>query len=211
MKVKVCGITSYEDAAMLVDQGVDALGFNFFPRSPRYIDPSDAQKIIRRLPPFIVTVGLFVNVAEQSEVIKTARAAGVQVLQFHGNETPDYCRGFEDWPLIKALRIGNDVIFENLEEYPVHCFLLDVKDDALFGGTGKSFDWSLAKNIRHFRPIILAGGLKPDNVREAIRVVNPYAVDVCSGVESAPGKKNLQKLTEFMNEVRNANRALNRS
>jgi phosphoribosylanthranilate isomerase len=160
MKVKVCGITSYEDAAMVVDHGVDALGFNFFPRSPRCIDPADAQKIIRRLPPFIVTVGLFVNVAEQSEVSKIARVAGVQVLQFHGDETPGYCRGFKDWPIIKALRIGKDSIFENLEEYPVQGFLLDVKDDALFGGTGKSFDWQLAQNIKHFRPIILAGGSK---------------------------------------------------
>ncbi len=211
MKVKICGITSYEDAAMIVDQGVDALGFNFFPKSPRYIDPEDARKIIRRIPPFVVTVGLFVNVAEQDRVSEIARSAGIQVLQFHGDETPEYCKGLADWPLIKALRIGSSGIQENPEEYPVQAFLLDVKDDALFGGTGKSFDWNLAKKIKRVRPIILAGGLHPGNVAEAIRVVDPYAVDVCSGVESAPGKKSARKVIEFMNEVRNVNRPLHRS
>jgi phosphoribosylanthranilate isomerase len=204
MKVKVCGITNYEDAAMVVDQGADALGFNFFPQSPRYIHPEDAREIIRRIPPFVVTVGLFVNVAERSRVSGIARAAGVQVLQLHGDETPEYCMGLQDWLLIKALRIGQNGIQEDLESYPVQGFLLDVKDDALFGGTGKSFDWTLAGNLRRVRPIILAGGLRPDNVREAIRIVNPYAVDVCSGVESAPGKKSVRKVVEFMNEVKNA-------
>ncbi len=210
MKVKVCGITSYDDAAMVLNQGVDALGFNFFPRSPRYISPDDARSIIRRIPPFVVTVGLFVNVARQDQVSEMARIAGVQVLQLHGDETPEYCSGLVDWPLIKALRIGKSEIPENLEEYPVRGFLLDVKDDTLFGGTGKSFDWDIAKGIRRIRPIILAGGLRPDNVREAIRIVEPYGVDVCSGVESAPGKKDAGRLIEFMNEVRNANHSLQR-
>jgi phosphoribosylanthranilate isomerase len=211
MKVKVCGITSYEDAAMVLDQGVDALGFNFFSRSPRYIHPAEARSIIRRIPPFVVTVGLFVNVAEKDQVCEIARLAGVHVLQLHGDETPDYCRELADWPLIKALRIGKDGILENLEEYPVQGFLLDVKDDTLFGGTGRSFDWKLARDIRSVRPIILAGGLRPDNVREAIRIVHPYGVDVCSGIESAPGKKDAGKLIEFMNEVRNVGNPLHRS
>jgi len=210
MKVKVCGITSYEDAAMVLDQGVDALGFNFFPPSPRYVSPADARLIIRRIPPFVVTVGLFVNVARQDQVSEMARIAGVQVLQLHGDETAEYCRGLADWPLIKALRIGAGAIPDDLEQYPVQGFLLDVKDDTLFGGTGRSFDWRLAKGIRRIRPIILAGGLRPDNVREAIRAVEPYAVDVCSGVERAPGKKDAGKLTEFMNEVRNVDRSLRR-
>jgi phosphoribosylanthranilate isomerase len=195
---------------MVLDQGVDALGFNFFPSSPRYIRPDDARLIIRRLPPFVVTVGLFVNVARQDQVSEMARVACVQVLQLHGDETPEYCRGLADWPLIKALRIGKSGIPENLEEYPVRGFLLDVKDDALFGGTGKSFDWGLARSIKRIRPIILAGGLRPDNVREAIRIVEPYAVDVCSGVESAPGKKDAGKLVKFMNEVRNVSHSLQR-
>ena len=210
MKVKVCGITSYEDAEMALAQGVDALGFNFFPPSPRYIRPEVAHSIIRRIPPFVVTVGLFVNVAAPDEVSETARGAGVQVIQLHGDESPEYCIALAEWPLIKALRIGTGDIPENLEEYPVQGFLLDVKDDVLFGGTGKSFDWSLAGSIRRIRPMILAGGLRPDNVREAIRMVKPYAVDVCSGVESAPGKKDARKLIEFMNEVRNVSEFLNR-
>ena len=211
MKVKVCGITTYEDAVMVLDQGVDALGFNFFPRSPRYIRPEDASSIIRRIPPLVVTVGLFVNVADQNQVISVARTAGVQVLQLHGDETPEYCRRLSDWPLIKALRIDSSGVPQNLEEYPVRGFLLDAKDDTHFGGTGKSFDWSLTGEIKRIRPILLAGGLRPDNVREAIRIVAPYGVDVCSGVESAPGKKDAGKLKEFMNEVRDVDNQVLRS
>ncbi len=210
MRVKVCGITSYEDAAMALDQGVDALGFNFFPPSPRYIRPADARLIIRRIPPLAVTVGLFVNVAEPDMVSEIAHAAGVQVLQLHGDETPEYCARLADWPVVKALRIGESGIPHNTQSYPVQAFLLDARDEALFGGTGKSFDWSLAKGIKRIRPIILAGGLRPDNVREAIRVVEPYGVDVCSGVETAPGKKDAGKLLEFMNEVRNVSYSLRR-
>jgi phosphoribosylanthranilate isomerase len=204
MKVKVCGITNYEDAKLVLDQGVDALGFNFFPSSLRYIRPEDASAIIRRLPPFTVTVGLFVNICEVNEVIKIAQTAGVQVLQLHGDESPEYCRELAGWPLIKALRIGESGVPENFQDYAVQAFLLDAKDDVLFGGTGKSFDWHLAHSIQSFYPIILAGGLRPDNVREAIRIVQPYAVDVCSGVEIKPGIKDDRKLREFMNEVRNA-------
>ena len=204
MKVKVCGITSYEDAAMAVDQGVDALGFNFFPSSPRFIQPEDADRIIRRLPPFLIAVGLFVNVSRPSQVDETARKAGVQIIQLHGDETPEYCRALAGRPLIKAVRIGAAGVAEKLEEYEVRAFVLDARDDTLYGGTGRSFDWRLVKNIRCPRPVILAGGLRPDNVRDAIRMVRPYGVDVCSGIESAPGKKDPGKLTQFMKEVRNA-------
>ena len=210
MKVKVCGITSYEDAVMALDQGVDALGFNFFPPSPRYLKPSDARSIIRRLPPFAITVGLFVNAAGADQVSEMARIAGVQVLQLHGDETPEYCGTLAPWPLIKALRIGENDIPRDLDAYPVQGFLLDAKDDALFDGTGRSFDWSLAKGVQRIRPIILAGGLRPDNVREAIRLVAPYGVDVCSGVESAPGKKDAKKIMCFMSEVRNVDDQLHR-
>jgi phosphoribosylanthranilate isomerase len=202
MKVKVCGITSYADAEMALDCGVDALGFNFIPRSPRYVRPEDARRIIRRLPPFVTAVGLFVNVDQPDRVAGTARRAGVQAIQLHGDETPEYCRALKDWLLIKALRIGPGGIAEKLEDYEVQAFLLDAKDDAFFGGTGKSFDWRLAKDIQRIRPIILAGGLRSDNVREAIRAVQPYGVDVCSGVESAPGKKDPDKLKAFMSEVK---------
>jgi phosphoribosylanthranilate isomerase len=202
MKVKVCGITSYEDAAMALDQGVDVLGFNFFPRSLRYTRPDEVRRITRRLPPLTVSVGLFVN-TPPGDVAEIARAAGVQVLQLHGDESPEYCGNLKDWPLIKAVRVGSGPIDENLREYPVRAFLLDSRDDVLFGGTGKSFDWNRALEIKTIRPVILAGGLRPDNVCEAIRTVTPYAVDVCSGVESAPGKKDAEKLKQFMSEVRN--------
>jgi phosphoribosylanthranilate isomerase len=200
MKVKVCGITSYEDAVMALDQGVDALGFNFYRPSPRCIDPRNARNIIRRLPLFSISVGLFVN-ASIEDVKATVETAGVQIIQLHGDELPEYCRQLSDWPLLKAIRIGGDLICENLSEYPVRAFLFDVKDDALFGGTGKSFDWRLARGMPH--PFVLAGGLRPDNVGEAIRIAAPYAVDVCSGVEKSPGKKDARLLAEFMNEVRN--------
>ncbi len=206
MKVKVCGITSYEDAAMALDQAVDALGFNFFPSSPRYISPEDARSIICRLPPFAATVGVFVNAPSAESLKEIALQSGVRVLQLHGDETPEYCSPLSGWPLIKALRIGRDGIREDIEDYPVQAFLLDSRDDALFGGTGKSFDWKLAAQIKRIRPIILAGGLCPENVREAIRALDPYAIDVCSGVESRPGKKDPAKLNAFMNEVRNVGR-----
>jgi phosphoribosylanthranilate isomerase len=202
MKVKICGITRYEDAALALDEGADALGFNFFPPSPRYIDPTHAQKIILRLPPFTVTVGLFVNVAPPGKVTEIAKTAGVQVVQLHGDESPEYCRELPGWPLIKVLRIGGDPVTEDLDRYPVRAFLLDVKDDVLFGGTGASFDWNLAQGIDRKRPVILAGGLRAENVRAAIRTVNPYAVDVCSGVEREPGIKDPAKLKAFMNEVK---------
>jgi phosphoribosylanthranilate isomerase len=206
MKVKICGITGYDDAVMALDAGADALGFNFFPPSPRYIDPAAARAVIRRLPPFTVTVGLFVNVPEPEKVKETAGVAGVEVLQLHGDESPEYCRSLSDFPLIKVLRIGDRPLDQNLDRYPVQAFLLDVKDDLLFGGTGMSFDWNLAQGLDRSRPIILAGGLRSDNVQEAIRKVRPYAVDVCSGVEKEPGKKDKAKLAAFMNEVRHVSR-----
>ena len=161
MKVKVCGITCYDDAVMALEKGADALGFNFFQRSPRYIQPQNARAIIRRLPPFAVSVGLFVNVPESRQVSEMAHTAGVHVLQLHGDETPDYCRELAAWPVIKVFRIGDQGIPQNIEMYSVQSFLLDAKHAALFGGTGKSFDWSLARNISCGLPIILAGGLRP--------------------------------------------------
>jgi len=208
VRVKVCGITSYGDAALVLDQGVDAIGFNFYAHSPRYIDPANARSIIRRIPPFVTTVGLFVNVASHSRVSEMGRSAGVQVLQLHGDESPEYCRALADWPLIKALRIGERPVEEDLEAYQVRAFLLDAKDDILFGGTGKSFEWSAVHQIERLRPIILAGGLRPDNVAAAIQIVHPYGVDVCSGVESRAGKKDAGKLIEFMKEVRNVSKSL---
>lgn len=203
MKVKVCGITNAEDAMMAVEAGADALGFNFYRKSLRYIDPAAARSIIRDLPPFVVSVGLFVNAEPPEEAAEAAHEAGVQAIQLHGDETLQYCSRLSGWPLIKALRIGSGAIEEHLEQYPVQAFLLDSRDEAVFGGTGKAFDWTRVKELRIPRPLILAGGLRTDNVREAILTVRPYALDVCSGVEREPGKKDRDKLTSFINEVRN--------
>lgn len=203
MKVKVCGIKTYSDAKLALDHGVDALGFNFYPNSPRYITPSDCRDIVRRLPPFTVTVGVIVNVRNPSDASDIAREARITVLQLHGDEPPDYCRLLFPWPLIKALWMEGSPIEENLRDYPVQAFLLDSRDDVRYGGTGRAFRWSLAEPVKKFKPVILSGGLNSDNVGEAIRIVCPYGVDVCSGVESSPGVKDAAKLRAFMNEVRN--------
>jgi len=201
VRVKVCGITSYEDARLALDLGADALGFNFYPSSPRFIEPGAAHGLIRRLPPLATTVGVFVNAASPADVESAARAAGVQVLQLHGDETADYCRRLGAWPLIKAVRVGADWIEEDLAGFPAQAILLDARDEHGYGGTGMTFDWKLARRARFKLPVILAGGLNASNVAEAIRVVQPYGVDVCSGVESHPGKKDRARLTAFMNEV----------
>ncbi len=206
VRVKVCGITGYQDARLALDLGADALGFNFYPLSPRFIDPRAAHDLMRRLPPLATTVGVFVNVASPAEVEDAARAAGVQVLQLHGDETADYCRRLDAWPLIKAVRVGTNGVEENLAGFPAQAILLDAKDERMYGGTGMTFDWTLARHACCELPVILAGGLNPANVTEAIRVVHPYGVDVCSGVESRPGKKDRARLTAFMNEVFNVAR-----
>jgi len=205
-RVKICGITSYEDAALALDLGADALGFNFYPGSRRFLGFAAARDITRRLPPLATTVGVFVNAADPTEVDAGARAAGVQVLQLHGDESTDYCRRLGAWPLIKAVRIDKDWTGARLAGYAVQAFLFDHGDDQQFGGTGTAFDWSLARGFRRERKIILAGGLNPANVAEAIHAVQPYGVDVCSGVESRPGIKDAGKLAAFMNEVLHASR-----
>ena len=204
MRIKICGITSYEDAALALDAGCDGLGFNFYSESPRFIEPAAARAIIRRLPPLVATVGLFVNGGDPRAVAEKARAAGVAILQLHGDESPEFCRKLARWPLIKAVRVGAGFSAAGLERYPVAAFLLDAKDPKLYGGTGRTFDWRLADGVKALRPVILAGGLRPDNVAAAIRTVRPYGVDVSSGVEEKPGKKDPGKLAAFIQEVRNA-------
>ncbi len=199
--IKICGITCYEDAALAIKLGANALGFNFFRPSPRFIECAAARDIIRRLPPLAATVGVFVNVDDPADVDAAARAAGVQVIQLHGDESPDYCRRLESWPLIKAVRVGPEWGDGRLPAYPVRALLLDARDDQLFGGTGRTFDWSLARRVAPGMSIILAGGITPDNAAEAIRRVQPYAIDVCSGVEMAPGKKDPVKMAALIREV----------
>jgi phosphoribosylanthranilate isomerase len=199
VKVKICGITSYEDARAAVEAGADALGFVFYEKSPRFINPVRAAGIISRLPPFIQTVGLFVN-EETEQVNWTADYCGIDVVQLHGDETPEECLEVKR-RVIKAFRIQKIISIAPLEkyqDYQVSGYLLDAWSPDAYGGTGRTFNWELAQAARQYGPVILAGGLTPENIAEAIRVVNPYGVDVSSGVESAPGKKDAEKVHEFI-------------
>ncbi len=204
VRVKICGVRSMEEALCALDCGADALGFNFWPKSPRHIEPEDARAIIDRLPPFISCVGVFVN--ESREIIlETARVAGIRIVQLHGDESPEFCRELDSLKLIKALRVGEGFELNSIARFEVSAVLLDTNMKGSYGGTGRRFDWSVAIEAKRFARIILAGGLNIDNVAEAIREVKPFALDVCSGVEAEPGRKDLDKLRRFMTEVRRAN------
>lgn len=203
-RVKICGITSPEDALTAVEAGADALGFVFYKESPRHIFPEEAARIIRLLPPFVQVVGLFVN--EAPEIVnQVSRTCRLGLVQLHGDETPDYCRRIEQ-RVMKAFRIHSLTCLDPIADYRLSGCLLDAYSPTAFGGTGMSFNWEIAREaITRGHRIVLAGGLTPDNVAEAIRQVRPYGVDVSSGVESAPGKKDTDKVREF---IRNAKEAL---
>jgi len=197
VRVKVCGITSIEDAVMAVEAGADALGLMFYERSPRKISIETASAIKNALPPFVVKVGVFADATEN--VIRTAALSGLNALQFHGNETPEFVKRFSPTTTIKAFRIQNAASLAQLVAYNTSAWLLDSYTPAQLGGTGTTFNWDLALQARKLgRPIILAGGLTPENVAEAVRKVRPYGVDVSSGVESAPGKKDPAKVAAFI-------------
>lgn len=202
IRVKICGITNVEDALQAVAAGADALGFVFYAKSPRYVAPHEVQKIIAELPPLVTTVGLFVN-EPIPRIRRTMAAARLDVVQLHGDESPEACL-IEPLRVIKALRVRDAVSLAGAEKYQVSALLLDAWSDAAYGGTGEQFDWRLARRLTGKRPLILAGGLTPQNIIDAVRQVRPYAVDVSSGVESAPGKKDHQKVVEFICRVRNA-------
>jgi len=201
-RVKVCGITRPEDARHAVDLGADALGFVFHPGSPRCIDPEEAAEIVRSLPPFVASVGVFVDasVRRVRSVLGTCRLTAVQ---FHGQETPAYCRAFPV-KVIKAFRVKANRLPSGIARYTVDALLLDTFRAGLPGGTGQVFDWAVARRAGRYGRIILAGGLNPGNVREAVEAVRPFAVDVSSGVESAPGKKDPKLLEEFFRQVNRA-------
>ncbi len=203
--VKVCGITNLADALLSVEAGADALGFNFYRRSPRYIEPDAVREIIEQLPATVLCVGVFVNEAEPLEVARLADASGVRAIQLHGDEPPDYCRLLKDRYVIKALRAGADFSPERVMEYETQAILLDAFSAATYGGTGRTVDWSLARRTRELTPrLFLAGGLTPENIAEAIAAVSPYAVDACSGLESAPGRKDAARVRAFIKAVRGA-------
>ncbi|MEK7773442.1 MAG: phosphoribosylanthranilate isomerase [Deltaproteobacteria bacterium] len=202
VKVKICGITNMEDAAAAFEGGADAIGFIFYGKSPRHITPLAASRIVEELGPFITTVGVFVN--ETPEEIKAAvSASGIDCVQLHGEERPRDCGGY-GVDVIKAVRVRDGRDIERLKDFRVSAYLLDAYREGIHGGTGEAFDWALAVEAKKSGRIILSGGLNPDNVREAIRRVRPYAVDVSSGVESSPGRKDLDRVLRFIKEARAA-------
>ena len=199
--VKICGITRVEDALAAAHLGAAAVGLVFYSPSPRYIEPDAAAQIVRALPPFVTPVGLFVD-APEDEVRTVARRSHVQLLQFHGGETPDYCGRFE-LPYMKAVRVrpGVDLLQYARDFHQAKALLLDAFQEGLHGGTGAVFDWSLIPQALPV-PVVLSGGLTPENVRDAIRLVKPFAVDVSSGVEVRKGIKDAQRIAAFMRGVR---------
>ena len=208
VKVKICGITNYNDAMTSIELGADALGFNFYKKSPRYINPSQAKSLIESLPPLVSMVGIFVDEFSPERVANIAHGVGVGSVQLHGSEGPEYAKKISGVRVFKAFPIDDKFNIESISNFPANAFFLDTKDKLLKGGTGKSFDWTIALEIKKKGRIILAGGLNPENIFEAIHKVQPYGIDVCSGIESEPGKKDRKKLEDLFYEVHRARIAL---
>jgi phosphoribosylanthranilate isomerase len=204
VKVKICGVRSVEEAEAALEAGADALGFNFWPPSPRYVSPRAASEIINHLSPVVSTVGVFVN-EEANRIIDIASEVGLTAVQLHGDESPEFCERLGSIKTIKAIRVGQDFDLSVIERYLVSMVLLDSDISGSYGGTGQRFDWRIAIEAKRLARIILAGGLTTDNVWEAITHVRPAAIDVCSGVEAEPGRKDLDKLRRFMAIVARAN------
>ncbi|MFQ5778314.1 MAG: phosphoribosylanthranilate isomerase [Terriglobia bacterium] len=206
VRVKVCGITNLEDALVAVAAGADALGFNFWPGSPRYIAPERAKEIVTHLPPFVTTVGVFVN-DKAPRVEQMAHRTGIRTAQLHGEEPPAQVAALAAAGLavLKALRVGRTFKPRCLRDYPgATAFLLDAEVKGRRGGTGKTFDWTSARQASRYGRILLAGGLTVENVEEAIRRAQPYGVDVCSGVEKKPGWKDHERLRAFLRRAKAA-------
>ena len=200
IKIKVCGTTNLKDALFAVDSGADAIGFIFYKKSPRCILQKDAKDIVAKLPPFVETVGVFVN-ETSDRVNRIAEQCKLTAIQLHGDESPAFCRRIKR-RVIKAFRVKDTNSFKGMADYDVSGFLLDSYNEESKGGTGKTFDWNLALRAKKQGPVILAGGLNPYNVYTAIHRVKPYGVDVCSGVEKSPGIKDSVKIDEFIKSVR---------
>ncbi len=199
VRVKICGITRKDDALRAVEYGADALGFVFYSRSPRSLQPEAAGEIIAELPPFVTTVGVFVN-EEPSRIDEILRITGIEVVQLHGDEPPESC---SCWPrVIKAFRVRELTDLDALSGYKVSAYLLDTYSPESYGGTGQLFNWDIALDAKRFGPVVLAGGLTPDNVERAVRWVRPYAVDVSSGVELEKGIKDAEKVRLFIERAK---------
>jgi phosphoribosylanthranilate isomerase len=207
-RVKICGITREQDALEAISAGADALGFVFYAPSPRAVLPTQVQAITAMLPPFVSKVGLFVN-ASASEVRETIVTAGLDCLQFHGDESADYCAQF-NLPYYKAIRVkpGVNLIQCELDFASATALLLDTYSEKVVGGTGEAFDWSVIPAGMQ-KPLVLAGGLNPDNVTQAMHQVHPYALDVSGGVEAEKGIKSAQKIAAFMQQVMQCDAARN--
>ncbi len=200
-KIKICGITNAEDAKKAAELGADALGFIFFKKSPRRIDKETAREIIKSLPPFIAKVGVFVD--EKEDIVRDTRSyCSLTALQFHGNETKEYCAQFNN--VIKAFRIKDKKDLDRVREYEPHvsAILLDTYSKNQIGGTGKTFDWSILDRLDTKKPLILSGGITEKNAKTAISATKPYAIDSASGTESEPGKKDHIKMKNLINTVK---------
>ena len=196
-QVKICGVTNVADALMAAEAGADLIGLNVYEKSPRYISLATAAEISRALSPFVLRVGVFVN-PEAEQVMEAIAACGLNLLQFHGDEDSDFCTQF-GLMSVKALRVRDAESLQKLESFNTDAFLLDAYSKSGLGGTGEKFNWELAVEAQKFgKPIFLAGGLTPENVADAVQQVRPFAVDVSSGVESAPGKKDAAKVRAFI-------------
>ncbi len=198
-KVKICGLTSPEDALFAAEAGADALGFVFYEGSPRHVFPETVREIVSALPPFITTVGVFVN-APPAEIREVLTLTGLDVVQLHGDEPPEESSLFPR--VIKAFRVRDVTVLEEIRRFRASAYLLDTYDPDVPGGTGKSFNWEIAREAARFGPVILAGGLTPGNVAEAVRTARPYAVDVSSGVEAEKGKKDPGKVRLFIERAK---------
>ena len=209
VQIKICGMRRAEEVEVAVEAGADLLGFNFWPGTSRYIPPEDAAPLIRAVPSHVSTVGVFVDETPE-RVLEIAAQTGVSALQFHGSETPEYFDRLGSWRKIKAFKVRNDFEPAELRRYAsAYAFLLDGwVAGGLPGGTGRVFDWSHAERAKAYGKIILAGGLNAKNVGEAIRKVEPWGVDVCSGVEIAPGRKTPELIREFIRAAREAEQQL---
>ena len=200
-QVKICGLTSVADAMVAAEAGADMIGLMFYDGSPRHIPLATAVDISRALPPFVLRVGVFVN-PEEAHVMEAIAACGLNLLQFHGDEASDFCTQF-GLMSIKALRVRDAESLKTLANFQTDAFLLDAYSKSGLGGTGEKFNWDLAAAAQQFgKPIFLAGGLTPENVGDAVKQVRPFAVDVSSGVEFAPGKKDAAKVRAFIQAVR---------
>jgi len=207
VEIKICGITNISDARSVADCGADALGFIFYLQSQRYVKPVKAKEIIQKLPCEIGKVGVFVN-QEVEEVKEILQFCGLDLIQLHGDEPPEYCAQFPVSSLIKAVSCPTEEEVLELRSYPVAAILMDARDEEHYGGTGKIPDWKLAIRLKEMHPLILAGGLNKENIRQAVETVGPQAVDINSGAEISPGKKDPRKVKEIIRMVRETDQSI---